>query len=969
MPSKNMIFNVLLILMVSSSEALRLLVFFPLHSKSHSILGQGMVSRLLEAGHEVVHITSFPREKPEANLTEISLLSLGIRMKAETEKFEKFKLKNLVGKGNFGDSLFFIYFTHDIHKQILSDPDLVKFLSDPKEKFDAVILEWFFADEIAGIAPLFNCPLIWFGSTEAHWQVLKLVDEIPNPSYTVDLFSTSTPPLSFWERTQELYKMLKKLLIIGVLVTPFEKTIYNNVFKKIAADRGVTIPSYDEAVYNGSMLLLNSHPSIGTPFRLPQNAKYVGGYHSDPKVKSLPKELKKIMDDAKHGVIYFSMGSNLKSVDMSDHMKNSLLTMFGKLKQTVIWKFEGDLDNVPTNIHLLKWAPQQSILAHPNLKFFITHGGQLSTTEAIHFGVPVIGIPVLGDQHVNMGSVTKKGFGIMVSLAENMAEKLQIAIKEMLENASYRTKAKELSFIFHSRQQKPGDELIFWIEYVVNTRGAPHLRSPALSTPFYKKMYFDLLIVSMSVLYLLVTYVSPFPNKDPPKNLRYIDVSEATKCINMGLFDIKVIMDKVVNLQDQNLILPVLESFWECSFKIETLQRFLNDPNEKFDVVVVEWLYSELGSGFATAFNSPLIWSSSMDPHTFILSLVNEHLNPAYTVHHMSKDYSFSFLDRVYQLWSVFRVRYYQWANSNHENEIFKQLYGPIVAKKGRELPHFDDVKYNASLVLGNSDIVAGDGIALPQNYKHIGGYHFKDVVEPLPKDLKEIIDNATNGVIYFSMGSNLKSSNIPDNIKRELLNMFSDLKETVIWKLEKTIPDLPKNVYISPWVPQQSLLAHPNCILFITHGGLLSILETMHAGKPIIGIPFFADQYLNVNRAVAKGFAKRIDFDENVVKPLKEAIKEILENPSYKQRAKEISVQFNDRIVPPGQELVFWIEHVIKTNGAPHLRSAALHVSWYKKLYLDLLLIIVIALMVLLGVCKYLFALQVKVHQKKKVQ
>ncbi|XP_064074041.1 UDP-glycosyltransferase UGT5-like [Vanessa tameamea] len=465
-----------------------------------------------------------------------------------------------------------------------------------------------------------------------------------------------------------------------------------------------------------------------------------------------------------------------------------------------------------------------------------------------------------------------------------------------------------------------------------------------------------------------VTYVTPFPEKNPPKNLRYIDVSENTKCLNMGIFDIKVIMDKEINLQDQNVIIPIMDNFWECTLKKEALQRFLYDQNEKFDAVVVEWLYSELGSGFATVFNCPLIWSSSMDPSTFVLSLIDEHLNPAYTVHHMSKDYSFSFLDRVYQLWSVARVRYYKWANSNNENELFKQLYGPIVAKKNRELPEFDEVKYNASLMLGNSNIVAGAGIALPQNYKHIGGYHFKEEIEPLPKDMKEIVENAPHGVIYFSMGSNLKSSNIPDKLKRELLDMFSEFKETVIWKLEKTIPDLPKNVHISPWVPQQSLLAHPKCVLFITHGGFLSLLETLRAGKPIIGIPFFADQYLNVNRAVAKGFAKRIDFGENVI-PLKEAIKEILENPSYQQRAKELSVQFNDRIVPPGKELVYWIEHVIKTNGAPHLRSAALHVSWYKKMYLDLLSVTVIALVMIFVIIKYLFTfMQVDTHQKKKV-
>ncbi|CAH0731744.1 unnamed protein product, partial [Brenthis ino] len=499
-----------LILMATWSQAFRLLVFFPIYSKSHSILGQGVVSRLLEAGHEVVHITSFPRDKPVANLTEISLEELGKRMKAESEKHDTFKLKNLVGTGNFGDSFLFINVVYEIHKNILADPLLINFLKDPKQTFDAVILEWFFADEIAGIAPLFQCPLIWFGSTEAHWQILQLMDDVPNPSYNVDLFSASRPPLSFWERLNELYIMIKKMIIYGVYVVPLEKKIYDDLFPKIAAERGVSIPSYNEAIYNGSFLLINSHPSIGSPYRLPQNVKYIAGYHIDSKVKPLPKELQKIMDETKDGVIYFSMGSNIRSMDMSDHMKGTLLQMFGKLKQTVIWKFEGDLDNVPKNVHLVKWAPQQSLLSHPNLKIFITHGGQLSTTEAIHFGVPVIGIPVFGDQYVNMRSVANKGFGIIVTLAEDMANKLRAAIEEMLINTSYKTKANELSYIYHNRMQTAGDELVFWIEHVAHTKGAPHLRSPAMTIPFYKRFYLDLLFISLLLLIVLVKITKIF---------------------------------------------------------------------------------------------------------------------------------------------------------------------------------------------------------------------------------------------------------------------------------------------------------------------------------------------------------------------------------------------------------------------------------------------------------------------------
>lgn len=68
------------------------------------------------------------------------------------------------------------------------------------------------------------------------------------------------------------------------------------------------------------------------------------------------------MDNAKHGVVYFSMGSNLKSKTMPNELKKGLLEVFGSLKQTVLWKFEENLLERPKNVHILQWAPQQSIL-------------------------------------------------------------------------------------------------------------------------------------------------------------------------------------------------------------------------------------------------------------------------------------------------------------------------------------------------------------------------------------------------------------------------------------------------------------------------------------------------------------------------------------------------------------------------------------------------------------------------------
>ncbi|XP_061379749.1 UDP-glucosyltransferase 2-like [Danaus plexippus] len=438
-----------------------------------------------------------------------------------------------------------------------------------------------------------------------------------------------------------------------------------------------------------------------------------------------------------------------------------------------------------------------------------------------------------------------------------------------------------------------------------------------------------------------VTYLTPILIKNPPSRLKQIDVSENSKYLPADIFDVKRFMYKELNMQDEVKYMALFDNLLNNTLRMDVVQKFMKDRSVNFDVVVVEWLYTELGVGFSSVFNCPLIWSSSMDVHTTVLALIDDYLNPAFTRHHMSTEYSSSFLNRVKELWTISRTLLYQWWNLDEKERMFREIFGPAAKERGIKLPHFNDVRYNASLMLGNSHIVVGDAIALPQNYWHIGGYHIKKTVEPLPKDLQKIMDAAKDGVIYFSMGSLLKGSKIPSAVRKQFLKKFSELKQEVIWKYDEKIADLPKNVHVVTWAPQQSILAHPNCVLFISHGGLLSLLETIKYGVPIIGIPFFADQYLNTNRIVSKGFGKRIDISENTPEELIVAVREVLGNSSYRTRVKELSYLFNADS-DPGQRLVQGVELVVRTNGAPHLRSVALRVPFYQKLYLDVLLLVI---------------------------
>lgn len=49
----------------------------------------------------------------------------------------------------------------------------------------------------------------------------------------------------------------------------------------------------------------------------------------------------------------------------------------------------------------------------------------------------------------------------------------------------------------------------------------------------------------------------------------------------------------------------------------------------------------------------------------------------------------------------------------------------------------------------------------------------------------------------------------------------------------------------------------HPKLKLFITHGGLLSTLESMYHGVPVLGMPVFADQHSNMFEVEKNGWGK----------------------------------------------------------------------------------------------------------------
>lgn len=71
------------------------------------------------------------------------------------------------------------------------------------------------------------------------------------------------------------------------------------------------------------------------------------------------------------------------------------------------------------------------------MKLFITQGGLQSTDEAISAGVPLIGMPMLGDQWYNVEKYVKHNIGLRVDIESLTKEQLLKAIKTVVEDERY----------------------------------------------------------------------------------------------------------------------------------------------------------------------------------------------------------------------------------------------------------------------------------------------------------------------------------------------------------------------------------------------------------------------------------------------------------------------------------------------------------------------------------------------------
>ncbi|XP_072946306.1 UDP-glucosyltransferase 2-like [Epargyreus clarus] len=679
-------------------DTARILGVFPSPSISHQVVFRALTLGLVERGHEVVVITTdpaFPKGDGPANLKEIDLHDISydyIR-----DYISKFMVKHEVGKISQYTSQLkdIIHIFKIIEVQIKSEP--VQALIREKREFDLILIEAYMRPAII-YSHVFKGPVIQVSSCGAMLENLETIGASTHPFLYPILYRQRLYNLSFWDKIREYYYYLEHMYYLEVNLRA-ENEMLQRIF-------GPNIPSISELNNNIDMLFLNVHPIWMDNQPMPPSVVFMGGLHLKPK-KDLPEDLKTYFDSSKNGVIYISFGTNVHPIMFPPERLKVLTETLSELPYDVLFKWNDDeLPGRTENIRISKWLPQADLLRHPKVKVFIMQGGMQSTDEAITAGVPLICIPMIGDQWYNAEKFVKFQIGIQLDFTTFTKLQLKDAIETIISNASYRENIAKLREQLNDQPQPPLERAVWWVEHVLRHGGAKHLRAPAAN---------------------------------------------------------------------------------------------------------MSW------------------------------------------------------------------AEYYE-----------------------------------------------------------------------LKLDLKSYLDLSKNGVVYVSFGTNVHPIMFPPERLKVLTDAFSELPYDILFKWnDDNLPGKSENIKISKWLPQSDILRHPKVKAFVMQGGLQSTDEAITAGVPLICIPMIGDQWYNAEKFVKLKIGIKLDFPTFTKFQLKNAIKSVISNKSYRENIARLREQMNDQPQTPLERAVWWVEHVLRHGGAKHLRAPAANMSWTEYYEIKVVLVILTGLII----------------------
>lgn len=310
------------------------------------------------------------------------------------------------------------------------------------------------------------------------------------PSYVARFFTGYTDRMSFKQRVFNTLVAALEPLLCRLLYWHFDHIAYQFLGEEV----GIA-----EVLSNSAIWLLRIDFTLEFPRPMMPNVVLVGGINCNVR-NPLPEDLDSWVS-GEHGFIVFTLGSMVS--DLPEETTSTFLEAFRQIPQKVIWRYTGRVpDNVPENVKMMKWVPQNDLLAHPGARAFITHAGSHGVFEGLCHAVPMVMVPLNGDQPDNAHKIASRGVGVVLDIFSVTTESILWGLNEVINDTRYKENVLKLSALHKDRPVDPLDLSVYWTEFVMRHKGAKHLRPAVHDLNWFQ--YFSLDVISLLAIVVLV---------------------------------------------------------------------------------------------------------------------------------------------------------------------------------------------------------------------------------------------------------------------------------------------------------------------------------------------------------------------------------------------------------------------------------------------------------------------------------
>ncbi|CAE7579436.1 UGT2B20 [Symbiodinium natans] len=201
------------------------------------------------------------------------------------------------------------------------------------------------------------------------------------------------------------------------------------------------------------LVIILSHWGLDRPRPLPPRAVLVGPVEDyTVKLQQMPalnRRVEEWLQADNSSIVYISFGTNVKP---KEKVVRTLLKAAEAMEDfRFLWDAheeeveallapslstasdgQAHVAALPANVLFAPGVPQLGVLASGRISSFVTHCGLNSVHEALHFGVPMLGLPFVGDQMVTARLIVESGAGLRLSVPNLEVLPIQEALRRLV---------------------------------------------------------------------------------------------------------------------------------------------------------------------------------------------------------------------------------------------------------------------------------------------------------------------------------------------------------------------------------------------------------------------------------------------------------------------------------------------------------------------------------------------------------